>query len=223
MHNDIVTIDGDTGEIEISETEAGLILRANGFIYAPGAGWCAVGSPTVEDWGATHGRLYTVKQRINVLYARFFQFGRERFGTVIYQYVPQLTAWEVKTVQNWLSICNSIPEGRWRHELYMGHHDAVTALPPEKQDELLDRAVNEGMNVGQLRRMAEMEKMIARGDDEDYGEETRARGCNKPRGHFDYANLEVWIKCRHLGQVEELYEALVDGGLVEPVYHAEEL
>lgn len=76
--------------------------------------------------------------------------GERRFGQ---HYTKRLdcTGYEAPTLRNFVRVARKVESSRRRDDLSFGHHDAVAAQEPEDQTRWLQRAVQNGWSVMQLR------------------------------------------------------------------------
>lgn len=90
---------------------------------------------------------------------------KEMHGDLIYQGLAAKD-YEKHTIQNWASVARSIPASRRRSELDYSHHAAVTALPPEAQDEILEQAVQFELSVAKTNELKKAYEMAPYGEPE---------------------------------------------------------
>lgn len=82
------------------------------------------------------------------------RWGEERFGEKYADVIDATRDYmrvQVKTLENWQWIAGKIAPSRRRENLTLAHHEAVAKLPAEEQDEFLQLADSEGMNVKELK------------------------------------------------------------------------
>lgn len=82
------------------------------------------------------------------------RWGEERFGEKYADVIDATHDYmrvQVKTLMNWSWIAGKIHPSRRRENLTLAHHEAVAKLSAEEQDEFLQLAETEGLNVKELR------------------------------------------------------------------------
>lgn len=82
--------------------------------------------------------------------ADYFNLGEDRFEGEALDVLERLGLAD-KTISNFRWVARKIPVERRRPELRFTHHAEVAALEPEKQDELLEKAVSEKWSSQRLR------------------------------------------------------------------------
>jgi hypothetical protein len=80
----------------------------------------------------------------------WLRYGKSRWGKR-YVEAARITGYDVRTLANIASVVSAFELSRRRDNLSWSHHAAVAALPLEKQEFWLDRAVAEGFSVADLR------------------------------------------------------------------------
>lgn len=78
------------------------------------------------------------------------RYGNEKWGQK-YTVASKITGYDPRTLANMSSIAAAFTLSRRRDVLTWSHHAAVAALPIEKQDAWLNRAVAEKLSVADLR------------------------------------------------------------------------
>lgn len=90
---------------------------------------------------------------------------RDLHGDLVYQALAAKD-YEKHTLQNWASVARSIPAERRRRELDYSHHAAVTSLPPDQQDEILEQAVQNELSVVKVNELKKAYEMAPYGEAE---------------------------------------------------------
>src|SRR5437879_4902955 len=109
--------------------------------------WAAEGRQIEKDGRASQWRI-----------ADWIAAGEQQFKKKSYPAAQAIFGLSRQTLYNLVSTARAFLISRRRETLSFRHHDEVRALPPEKQDELLDRAEREGLTVAALRKAAKLFK-----------------------------------------------------------------
>ena len=104
-----------------------------------------------EVWReATEGWI-EASESVQIIVGDLLNFGEAHYGDDFAQVIGR----SERTLQNWKSICNRVPISSRREGLEISHLSAVKSLPPEKQEEWLERAAPD--QVGMAPRMSTRE------------------------------------------------------------------
>lgn len=137
---------------------------------------------TYEDWEAHGEMLFEMNQKVGFLAGDWALSGEGKFGEMASQALDERKI-DYKTLANYKWVASQIPISRRREDLPFGHHEAVAALEPDKQDELLDLASKEGWSRAQLRKVV---RSLNRFEGDDAGGETIDQdGESEGPGVFD--------------------------------------
>lgn len=112
----------------------------------------------VSDWLAQISDAYGAHVRAGWEFIDKLRDGIDRFGgqnrhgvAELYELASQQIGLTVKTLQNYVSLSRSFPPERRVADLGINHYMAVQGLPDGKQDEMLDKAVANGLSIELLR------------------------------------------------------------------------
>lgn len=105
---------------------------------------------TFERWERLGGFLLTLERNAQWWVADWLRFGERQYGERYSQAVQTATGYAASTLANFCYVARAIPPSRRRERLDFSHHAAVASLPPDEQDELLDRAEREHLPVRAL-------------------------------------------------------------------------
>lgn len=133
--------------------------------------------PNFEQWASLMFTFNTMAQSSPFWRGDLYLKGEEWFGedraTSIFEPGP----WNLKTWQNNASVCRHVEPSRRREELSYSHHAEVAYLDPALQEQYLQTAIDNMLNVRQLRELVRSEQGDAnedRGEDVEF--ETRGLG-----------------------------------------------
>lgn len=118
---------------------------------------------TFSEWEGLGRIIGTARRWSAFALGDWLNFGEAMFGEESAQAVEgvpadrydvarRVTGLEQGTLRNYASVCGRVALSRRRVELDFGHHDAVSALEADEQDQWLQRAVDESMTREDLRR-----------------------------------------------------------------------
>jgi hypothetical protein len=116
----------------------------------------------IDLWAGLVSRLIVGRQRISFALADAINFGRDAYGEMYAQWVDE-TGLQETTLMNVAWVGRQVPASRRREGVDFTYHQAVAALPPEKQESLLDRAVESGWKRYQLREAVKAEEQAIAG------------------------------------------------------------
>lgn len=123
----------------------------------------------IEVWSPFMKGLLTMNNHMQFLIADGLIFGDITYGEEMYQVLSSL--YSPKTIKNWISVAKSFPAERRRSSLTFSHHEALSALPDEVQDEILDEAEAHEYRAEKVR---ELKKEY---EHKDFGEPEIAQTC----------------------------------------------
>ena len=113
-------------------------------------GWEPPEDLTYEQWAQTGYVFKVFEQATQWAIGDWIRVGEERFA---HKYTQALDATEHKKgyLQNMVYVAENVEPSRRREELNWSQHQVVASLEADQQDELLERAVTEGLTVPQMR------------------------------------------------------------------------
>lgn len=112
---------------------------------------------SIDEWKSLGQSLKQVEGSVQFWIGDWARFGDKKGFTgkyvdgKIYDELEEITGLDRGTLANYKSIAENIPCSRRREDLSFSHHVEVAKLEPEKQDEFLLRASNEGLSKRELR------------------------------------------------------------------------
>ncbi len=125
----------------------------------------------------------------------WIRYGNARWGEK-YVEVARITGLDGKTLRNIAYVASRFDLSRRRDNLTWTHHAEVAAIPPERQEEWLDRALTLGLSVGDLRVELRSAQRALRatgdapdGEDATVGTETVT--CPKCGGSIPLATIQT--------------------------------
>lgn len=136
-----------------------------------------------RSWQSLAHFLLTTERNIRWWCGDLIAYGERHYREESYQAIEAATGYAASTIANFAAVARAIPASRRRERLDFSHHAAVTALPPDEQDELLDRAEREHLPVRALY------------------DEVRTRRGEVPIPTLDQAEHEHEYVCRVCGEV----------------------
>jgi len=104
---------------------------------------------TKDEWMDVFKSLKMVEGCVQFWIGDCLAYRQQRWG--MYDDVAEETGYEIKALQNIKSIADKVETSRRREELSFSHHCEVAALPSEKQELFLNKAVEEKLSVRELR------------------------------------------------------------------------
>ena len=115
-------------------------------------------SLTISEWRAIGSQLNQVSGSLNWFLGDWFNAGA-KFTKSIESGDQDLTAREIgeicgleaQTIWNCAAICRSVETSRRREELSYSHHVEVAGMTPPEQDKWLERAIECGWSVADMR------------------------------------------------------------------------
>lgn len=147
-----------------------VILPGNALVLAPEARYVTE-TPTglrfeidtpLEVVGAIIERLSRQHKRIEWALGDAMNFAEHRYGDTYAQWADE-TGLSENTLATIKWVAGAVESSRRREDVGWSHHREVAALPPEKQDALLERAADKGMTRWEVRQAAKVEAEQLRG------------------------------------------------------------
>lgn len=136
----------------ISQMKAENSSLTDTFILTP-RGLQINGTPTFAEWAAYGQVLWDMRSAIQWAIADWVRYGEDHYSERFTQALD-IKRISAHTLQNYIWVATRFPVSRRRGNLSFSHHEAVAAIPEDKQDELLTRAVNEHMSREDIREAA---------------------------------------------------------------------
>ena len=129
----------DAGKMELND-----LVQQDGLALRPKA------ALTLQQADYVLSTLWGVKERSQFYLGDLLNFCKETMGESYAQLIDE-THYNIKTLQNYMWVCNRVrPNGRW-DTLSFDHHASVSALEPEEQDQWLELAAKGGWSCRRLR------------------------------------------------------------------------
>jgi hypothetical protein len=94
---------------------------------------------TYERWASIGATLLLTHRAVMFWIGDWLRYGEARYGEKYAQAI-ETTDFAYQTLRNAVWVCEHVEMSRRRDNLSFGHHDAIAALDPGQQDELLERA-----------------------------------------------------------------------------------
>ena len=104
-----------------------------------------------SDWLEIGKRLQSADAAVQWWFGDWWAFGEAKYGERAAQAMDPDFPWALQSCMNAARVCRRIETSRRREVLSFAHHEAVAALEPKVQDELLDQAIAEGLTRAELR------------------------------------------------------------------------
>lgn len=148
-----------------------VILPGNALVLAPEARYVTE-TPTglrfeidtpIEVWGALVERLTRQHKRLEWAIGDAINFAEQAYEGHKYEQWIEETGLSENTLSTMRWVSERIDPLRRRKDVGWSHHREVAALPPEKQDALLERAADKGMTRWEVRQAAKVEAEQLRG------------------------------------------------------------
>jgi N6-adenosine-specific RNA methylase IME4 len=102
-----------------------------------------------DEWMDVFKALKQVEGCVQFWIGDCLAYRQQRWG--MYDDIAAETGMEVRTLREYKMVSENIKSGARAPELSYTHHREVASLPPEKQTEFLNRAVEENLSVRELR------------------------------------------------------------------------
>ncbi|NIQ88784.1 MAG: DUF1016 domain-containing protein [Deltaproteobacteria bacterium] len=194
-------VDSSTGEIIVDEQANGLVLVADGFQFTP-TGLVIEGQPTFELWQAVGLKLQAMKNAIQWWIGDWLNYGEARWGEMYAQAVEQ-TSYTEGSLANMKWVASKVQPSQRNEQLSYSHHIAVAPLPPEEQEQLLTKAVEESWTTRQLQAKVHAPPLPPASVPDD-----------KIVGTIDYTTRIITLYPRTLAQVEHIRDDLLGDEVV---------
>ncbi len=104
-----------------------------------------------DEWAAIGSQLQTASAAVSWWLGDWWAFGEAKYGERAAQAMDPDFPWALQTCMNAARVGRRVETYRRREALTFAHHEAVAALEPKVQDELLDQAIAEGWTRAELR------------------------------------------------------------------------
>ncbi len=147
---DVVDIDPET------------IVAQHGCFVMTSKGIIVTGEPDYDEWSAATSWAQKVEKHSPWWVVDLIKFGEAKFGEKYTQAI-EVTGKAAGTLMNSVWVGEKIPIERRHEKLSFAHHQEVAALPPEEQDQWLDKAEIEDLSSKQLRQHISVAKAVASG------------------------------------------------------------
>lgn len=92
-----------------------------------------------EVWREATESWISVSESVEIVVGDLLQFGEARYGDDFAQVIGR----SERTLDNWKSICSRVPRANRQAGLGISHLSAVKSLPPQSQQEWLEKAAPE--------------------------------------------------------------------------------
>lgn len=116
---------------------------------------------TFEEWLEVGRNLASVNKALQWWIGDWWAAGSHRYGERAKVAAEGLFGREFDTLAGMASTCRAFETCRRRQHLSFTHHREVAALPPEKADELLERAATDNWSTRDIRAEAAAAKSAA--------------------------------------------------------------
>lgn len=108
-----------------------------------------------DDWQEIGRRLFARERVINWWIGDWWAFGQHRYGERAKMAAEGIFGRNFGTLMNLGSVARAFETSRRREVVPFTAYVEVASLPPEKADELIDRAAREGLTTRDLRRVVQ--------------------------------------------------------------------
>ena len=123
---------------------------------------------TYDEWWQIGQTLQQMERSVQWWLGDWWNYGERRYGEMASQaardHVADVTGHAYKTIKNAATVARKFEKSRRRDNLSWSHHEAVTALPPEDAESILDEAASEGLSVFDVRDRARERKEAIRAE-----------------------------------------------------------
>jgi hypothetical protein len=136
-----------------------------------------------DQWFQLGNLLFTIERNAQWWVGEWIRYGERSYGERYSQAIQMATGYAASSLANMAYVAGRFDPSRRREELTFSHHAAVASLPPDEQDELLDRAERDHLPVRALY------------------EAVRVRRGEVPLPTLDEAVCEHEFQCRRCGEV----------------------
>ena len=117
---------------------------------------------TFEEWSAVTEWVQKVNTSVAFWLGDLLEYGERRFGEK-YTAAIEVTGLAEQTLTNAAYVARHVPIQRRRENVPFSHHAEVASLPPEKQEEWLERCESKGLTREQLRQGLQAERAVTAG------------------------------------------------------------
>jgi hypothetical protein len=104
----------------------------------------------LAEWSRAGQRLGLMNRCSPWWLGDWIRYGNSKFGEK-YSRASTITGYDRQTLMNMVYVASRFEFSRRRENLSWSHHEVVACLPPDQQDQWLDRAVSERLTRGDLR------------------------------------------------------------------------
>jgi len=158
-----------------------------------------IGKPSFKRYESAVLVVQELRDRCQFWLGDLLNYGEKRWGETYAQAAEQ-SGYTEESLANMKWVAGHVDSSLRNENLSYSHHVAVAPLPPDEQEQWLDKAEKEGMNVSQLR------NAIAR-------PQLPPNSNGRMLGQIDHASLTVKLWPRTQEDVGAIMESL--DGLVE--------
>ncbi len=117
---------------------------------------------TFEEWSLATEWVQRVNSSVSFWLGDLLEFGERKFGDK-YTAAIEATGLAEQTLTNAAYVARHVPIERRRQNVPFSHHAEVASLPPEKQEEWLEKAESNGLTRDQLRSGIQAERAVSQG------------------------------------------------------------
>jgi hypothetical protein len=110
-----------------------------------------------EEWESVFNSLKLVEGCVQFWLGDCLRYREHKWGGM-YDYIPGSAEYSKKALENFVWVSNKVDSSLRRENLRFEHHKQVAALPPERQQYFLDKAVDEKLTVRELKKAIQGEK-----------------------------------------------------------------
>lgn len=118
---------------------------------------------TFEEWSEVGKNLASGHRVLNWWIGDWWAAGSHRYGERAKVAAEGLFGREFQALADMASVCRAFPTSRRREHLSFTHHREVAALPPEKADDLLNRAEQDDWSTRDIRAEAAVHRKLSGG------------------------------------------------------------
>jgi hypothetical protein len=112
--------------------------------------WSPRRSLTLSEWIRQGRTLGAVGRASGWWIGDWIRFGNARYGEK-YDVAARISGYDAHSLMNMAYVASRFETSRRREKLSFSHHAEVAALPPEEQEQWLDRAELEGLSSRRIR------------------------------------------------------------------------
>lgn len=114
-------------------------------------GITAIGTPTFEQWQECGEFIKKANGAVHFWIGDWLNYGEKEYGEK-YSQVLEETGYDYQTLRNDSYIASRIDLSRRRDNVPFGIYSEIAPFNPDKQEELLDKVVENGMSIKELRK-----------------------------------------------------------------------